>query len=330
MLRDDNLKISNAIKTLNAGSLYRAGNLEIEFINITHSTPQTVLMAVHSREGTVLYANDFKFDNHPVVGRRPDYERLRELGRDGVKALVVESLYADSYKKTPSEKVCKEMLKDVMLGIESSDNAVFVTCFASHIARLKSVVEFGRRMGRKIVFLGRSIMKYVGAAEKIGIARFSNEVEIVGYGNMIRKRLARIEKEGASDYLIVCTGGQGEPRSVMNKILNGTFSFYFNKGDCMIFSNRVIPVQPNIGNREKMEKKLHGAGVRIFKDIHVSGHASREDLRDFINMVNPEHVIPAHGDKQKLENLADLAVEMGYKHGKTVHVMHDGQKLKLE
>jgi len=328
MLRDDNLELKNEFRSMNAGSKMRISKtLEIEFVNATHSTPQTVMIALHTAEGIVIYANDFKFDNNPVLGKAPDYEKLRSY-QGNVKALIVESLYAHERRKTPSESVAREMLKDVLLGTENRGHAIIVTAFASHIARMKSVIEFGRKLDRKVVLLGRSMRKYVLAAEKANIVNFSKEVEIYGYAQQIEKQLKKIEKR-RNEYLIICTGGQGEPKSVLSKMATEVFPFQFLPEDHIIFSCRTIPVDINIANRALLERKLRMKKVRIFTDIHVSGHAAREDLHDFLDIVKAKHLIPAHGDAHILNALGDLGMEMGYEHGKNLHIMRNGQILKI-
>ena len=328
MMHDDRMQIPNPIRNLATNARYKVSkDLEIEFINTTHSTPQTVMIALHTKKGVVLYTNDFKFDNHPVIGKKTNYERLKELKDEGVKAVVIDSLYSGNPQKTPSEKIARELLRDVMLGTENQGNPMIVTCFSSHIARLKSIVEFGKKLNRKIVFLGRSLNKYSHAAAQVNIIDFSKEAEIIGYSEKIKKFFARIKKENMSKYLIVCTGGQGEQNSVLNKMINGTFNFKFCSEDTMIFSNRTIPVSPNIENRERLEKKLRNHGVRLYKDIHVSGHGAREDIRDLINMVDPEHIIPSHGPKKLTQPAEELANEMGFKSGKSVHMMKNGKTL---
>ena len=128
---------------------------------------------------------------------------------------------------------------------------------------------------------------------------------------------------------MVDTGPQGEPKSTLAKMMNGELKFNFFPEDHVIFSCRVIPSPTNIENREKLEANLKNFHVRIFKDIHQSGHAAREDMRDLINLVKPEHIIPAHGDLEKTSALASLAVEMGYKKGQNVHVMGNGERIKF-
>ncbi|MBN1503158.1 RNase J family beta-CASP ribonuclease [Candidatus Woesearchaeota archaeon] len=331
IIKDREVKLRNRLITLGNNEHHKlTSNIKIEFINTTHSTPDTVMVAVHTPEGVVIYANDFKFDNFPVLGEKPNYQRLQELGRTNkVRLLILDSLYSGFERKTPSESIAKEMLRDVMLGIPNKDKAVILTTFSSHIARLKSIAEFGQKMNRKIVFLGRSLAKYTYAAEAIGLVKFSNKIDICGYSSQIKKKLREIEKQGRDKYLIVATGHQGEPNAVLSRIANNKLKFRLFPEDHVIFSCCVIPNPINIANRDILENNLKSMKVRIFKDIHQSGHASREDHRDFINMVKPEQIIPAHGDISKTSNLISLGRDMGYELGKTIHLMQDGQRLKI-
>ncbi len=329
MARDEGIELKNELKVLNPNAMYRVTkNIKVEFINMTHSTLGTVMVAVHTPRGIILYANDFKFDNHPVVGKKPNYDKLKSM-RGKIIALIVDSLYAHGEWKTPSEKVAREMLKDVMLGTDNKGHAIIVTCFASHIARLKSILDFSRALNRKVVFLGRSLAKYSLAAERAGLVDYSKKAEIISYSRQMEKKLRKIEKN-RHKYVVVCTGNQGEPRSVLVKMASGQLPFKFLPEDHIIFSCKTIPVEPNKTNREVLEKKLKQKRVRIFINIHQSGHPGREDLRDLVDLVNPDNIFPVHGTKREDMAMADLAVEMGYKKGKNVHLMSDGDFIKLK
>jgi len=328
ILKDEGIAIKNKIRKLAQNSIFQLSkNLKVEFINITHSTPQTVMVALHTKYGIILYANDFKFDRFPTLGEKPNYKRLKELGKKGVLCLIVDSTYSQSCKKTPSESVAKEMLRDVLLGTGNKGKAVFVTTFSSHIARLRSIVECGKKMNRKIVFLGRSLSKYCKASESVGIAKFS-DVRIVKYRKDIKRTLGKMHKSGIGKYLVVLTGHQGEPKAALSRIVNGELGFNFEPDDHVVFSCKTIPTPTNMENRRVLEEKLKNQHVRIFTDIHVSGHAAREDSRDLIELVRPKHIIPAHGEHKMTSAMADLALEMGYKE-KDIHVMKNGQMLNI-
>lgn len=329
LIDDAKIPFKNKIKILNVNSKIKiSDNITIEFVSITHSTPQTVIIVIHTPYGKVVYGNDFKFDQYPVLGTKPNIDRLKEIGKEGdVICLIMDSLYAKEHRKMPSESVARQMLKDVLLGTNSEGRIVIATTFSSQIARLKSIVDYGKRMGRKIVFMGRSLHKYVSAAEEVGLVNFTDDVEIVKYSSKIKSKLNKIIKEGKEKYLVVVTGHQGEPQAALNRMVEGMF--HFQQGDHVIFSSSVIPTPTNKKNREIIEEKLEGLGVRVFTDIHVSGHAAREDLRDMIEMLKPKNIIPAHAEPDMKEALRNLAVDLGY-NSKNVHIIQNGDNLQLD
>jgi len=329
ILKDEDIHLKNDIKVLNVNSVYQlTKDIKIEFVNMTHSTPQTVMIAIHTKYGTIIYANDFKLDSNPTLGKKANIERLREIGKGNVIALICDSLYAQDSRKTPSESVAKEMLKDVLLGTDSKDKLIVATTFASHLARLKSIVDIGQKLNRKIIFLGRSLAKYVQAGEDIKIIKFSDKVEIVKYGKKVKNRLKQIKDKERKNYMLVVTGHQGEPKAVLSKIANNLIEFELKPEDHVIFSCKTIPSPTNIENRAFLEKRLREKGIRIFKDIHVSGHAGREDLRDLLNILKPQNIFPAHGDEDMMKGMEDLALEMGY-NKENIHLMHNGSKVVI-
>src|SRR3989338_4659161 len=261
--RDEGIKLRNEIKVLNVNSSYTlSNNIKIEFINMTHSTPQTVMVAVHTRYGIILYANDFKFDNHPTLGKKPNYERLEELGKKGVKALICDCTRAKQPIKTPSELVAREMLRDVMLGVDSRGKAVIITTFASHLARLKSIIEFGKKMNRKVVFLGRSLAKYTEAGERVKLVDFSKKAEIIRFGKQIKNKIKKIEKEKGK-YLLVVTGHQGEPKSTLSKMVNGQIPFRFQPEE------HVIPAHGEKDMKQSLVELAVEKGYVAGKTVHL-------------------------------------------------------------
>jgi ribonuclease J len=331
LLRDNNIVLRNKVKAIqpNTSFMIQGKNkkYKAEFLNITHSTPQTSLIAVHTSKGVVLYANDFKLDNTPVLGLKPNYKRLREIARQGVHALIIDSLYAGSDRKTPSEKIARHLLEEVLLTIQNRNSGIIVTTFSSHIARLKSILDFGKKLNREIVFLGRSLSKYTNAAKQAKIAPFFNNIKIVKYRRHVEKTLSKINKNRRK-YLIVCTGHQGEPGSILERMSKNQLPFKIKENDNMIFSSSVIPTPITKDNFEKMENRLKKSKPRIFRDVHVSGHAGREDLRDMLNFLSPEHIIPAHGGSDKTLPMIELAKELGYGK-KQCNLMKDGGVLKI-
>jgi len=329
LIKDNKLKLNNELIPVLPNSSFKVSNkITLEFIHMTHSTLQTAMIAVHTPEGIIIYANDFKFDRDPVLGKKPNFERLKKL-KGKVLALVADSIYSNTDQKTPSEKVAREMLKDVLLGTHNKNNLIIVSTFSSHIARLKSIADFGDKLNRKILFLGRSLHKYVTAAQNLKLIKF-NRVEIVPYRSKIAKRLKQIKHHERGNYMIVCTGNQGEPNAVLSRIARGEYPLKLYNDDQVIFSCKTIPTPINYAQREILENLLKQKKVRIFKDIHVSGHPGREDLRELINLIQPKHIIPSHVGPQMAIHMVELATEIGYTVNENVHLMRNGLSLKLK
>ena len=320
--------------TMSGGEVLELGKFSIEFIHVTHSTPHTVHTAVHTPEGTVVYASDYKLDNTQVLSPPPDYKRMKRLGKDGIKAVIVESVRADEFHKTPGEVTAKELLRDTLNTTLNEDNGVIITSFSSHIERLNSIMEIAKEMDRKVSFCGRSMAKYIKVAEAVGVRKFPHQ-DIAGRQKAIGKVFETVSKNKAGN-IIVSTGSQGEPNSVLSRLADGAYNYQFGKGDQVIFSSNTIPSPINIQNRHMLETKLISKGARVFRDVHVSGHAAREDHRDLINLLHPENLIPCHGHIQKLAAYANLASEeynenkgQNYKLGEGVHLLRNGQKLVI-
>lgn len=332
LLKDNGQFIKNKIHSVHPNtSVFIQGKnrkYQVDFINITHSTIQTAMIALHTKEGVIVYANDFKLDDNPIVGMKPNYDRLKQIAREGVLAFLVDSLYSGSERKTPSEKIARNLLEEVLFTVNNRNSAIVVTTFSSHIARLKSIVEFGNKLNREVVFLGRSLNKYSSAAKEVKQAPFLADVKMAKYRRQVEKTLHDVEKK-RRNYLVVCTGHQGEPGSILERISRHKLPFKFNAEDSIIFSSSVIPTPVNLENFSTMESKLKKTKARIFRDVHVSGHGGREDLREIVKILQPQHIIPSHGGYDKTKPMEELCQEMGYKSGKQIHLMSDGGVLEL-
>ncbi|MCD6403984.1 MAG: MBL fold metallo-hydrolase [Nanoarchaeota archaeon] len=330
LLREGKGRFPNELVKVNPGSRYKISeDMWAEFIYATHSTPQTVMIALHTREGTLLYANDFKFDPRPVLGKPMNMNRLRILGEDGVKVLITDTTRIDRPRKTFSESIEKEMLREVLTMIEGEGKLLLITTFASHVARVNTIVDLAEKIGKEPIILGRSMLNYIDAAEKVGIIRIRDRAKVASRKKELKQIFRLIEREGRDKFLLITTGNQGEPNSILSKMADDRLPFRFEKGDIVIFASETIPSPVNMANRAELERKLKAKGVRIFKDVHVSGHASREDHRDFLKIIRPEHYVPTHGYIEKLASAISLAVEEGYELGKDAHLLQNGQMLSL-
>jgi len=320
-------KIKNKIKKVSTNSKTKIGNITIEFINVTHSTPQSAIVALHTKYGTIVYATDFKFDNTPTLGEKTNIHRLKEIGNTkNVLCLIMDALGSDIKEKTESELTAKEMLNELFKKVDSKKNGIIITTFSSHLARLKAIIGIGKKLNRKIVFLGRSLSKYVIAGQKEKIIDFEKDVELCKYQAHISRKLKQINKK-KSKYLVVCTGHQGEKNSILPKIVDGTYEYNVSPDDMIVFSCRVIPNIINEENRKELEKKLKLKKARIYKGLHTSGHAGREDLKELISYIKPEKIIPCHGGIDKTKGVKILAGELGIKY--KVKQMSNGKILKI-
>jgi ribonuclease J len=216
-----------------------------------------------------------------------------------------------------------------LLGTEESESGVLVTTFASHIARLKSVLEAADKMGRTPVLLGRSMERYFGTALRMGYVEKPHNLKIFGNRRSIDTGVKQIMKEGKHKYLPIVTGHQGEPGAVLGRIASGELDYRIEAGDKVIFSANVIPNVLNQANRYSCETKLKMKGARVYDRLHVSGHACREDHWELLRMVQPEHVIPAHGTMEMHTAYVEMAEDTGYLFGETAHVLRNGQELSL-
>jgi ribonuclease J len=317
--------IPNKLVPMSAGETVRLSrNIELEFVHTTHSIVQTVFPVLHTDAGAVVYAVDYKFDNSPVVGERPDYRRLRSLANEGVAACIVESTNSHLETKTPSETVARDMLKDFLFGIENERDGIIVTTFSSHVARVKSICEFGDKIGRRVVLLGRSMDKYMSIAQELELVTLPKSVEVAGHSKAVQQVLRRIA-DRRDEYLLVGTGHQGEPDSFLPKLADKVFPYEVRKHDQVIFSANVIPNPVNQANRYLLETKLKMQGARIIKGAHVSGHASKVDHQELLRMLEPEHVFPCHGGIDLQSGFAELAHEEGYDLNEAVHLLRNGQ-----
>ena len=321
--------IPNRLVAMEAGDrIQLSKGIELEFVHTTHSIVQTVFPVLHTDAGAIVYAVDYKFDNTPVLEHKPDYRRMRGLANEGVAACIVESTNAGHETKTPSETVARDMLKDFLFGIENERDGIIVTTFSSHIARIKSICEFGDKLGRKVVLLGRSMDKYTSIARDLGILDLPKNVEIAGHGKAVQQVLKRIG-DRREEYLLVGTGHQGEPDSFLPKLASGLFPYEIEKHDQVIFSANTIPHPVNVANRHILETKLKMRGARVIKGAHVSGHASRVDHQELLRILEPQQVFPNHGGIALQSEFVELAHGEGYDLNDGIHILRNGEKHRL-
>ncbi|MFT4881872.1 MAG: ribonuclease J, partial [Salinirussus sp.] len=270
-------------------------------------------------------------DHSPVIGDPIDMDRFRQIAQEdgGVLCYIEDCTNAGNKGRTPSESVARSHLKDVMYSIEDYDGGIVATTFSSHIARVKSLVEFANDIGRQPVLLGRSMEKYSGTAERLDFVDFPDDLGMYGHRNSVDRTFKRVMNEGKENFLPIVTGHQGEPRAMLTRMGRGETPYELDDGDKVLFSARVIPEPTNEGQRYQSERLLGMQGARIYDDIHVSGHLNREGHYEMLDTLQPQHVVPAHQSMSGFAPYVDLAENQGYQLGRDLHVTRNGNMITL-
>ncbi|MDQ2055078.1 MULTISPECIES: ribonuclease J [Halobellus] len=325
---DNDLVKMQAGETMSIGD---SGNVELEFVHVTHSIIDAINPVVHTPEGAIVYGLDKRMDHSPVLEDPIDMQRFREIGREGngVLCYIEDCTNAGRKGRTPSESHARSHLEDTIRSIEDYDGGIVATTFSSHVSRVSSIVEFAKDIGRQPVLLGRSMEKYSGTAERLGFVDFPDDVGMYGHRKSVDRTFKRIMKEGKEKYLPIVTGHQGEPRAMLTRMGRGETPYEIEDGDKVIFSARVIPEPTNEGQRYQSERLLRMQGARIYDEIHVSGHLREEGHYQMLDALQPQHVIPAHQDLEGFAPYVDLAESQGYAMGRDLHVTRNGNMIQL-
>jgi ribonuclease J len=289
------------VTVIPSGGRVDIGPFNVEFVAVQHSIPESHALAIRTSEGLVLHTGDWKLDPTPLIGEPTNEKRLRELGDEGVLALIGDSTNAVREGRSPSEREVARSMADI---IKAAHGRVAVTTFASNVSRMRAVAEAAREADREVVLIGRAMERVAQVARETGyldgIAPFRG-ADL--YGHFPPNKV-----------LALCTGSQGEPRAALARIANDDHpEVTLNSGDTVIFSSRTIP-----GNEKAVGGIINGLvsqGVKVITDrthlVHVSGHPRRDELRDMISWVRPQLLIPVHGEALHLHEHASLARECG-------------------
>ena len=278
------------------------GDFGVEFFRVTHSIVDGAGLAIRTPAGVVIHSGDFKLDPTPVDGERTDLARLAALGDAGVALLLADSTNVEHPGHTLSEKTVGEAFRDI---IPHCSGQVIVATFSSNIHRIQQIADAAVTAGRKLVISGRSMLENVAIARRLGYLKLVDE-ELVDL-----KRLATLAPE---QVLILTTGSQGEPLSALTRIaIDDHKQIHLKPGDTVILSSKFIP-----GNEKAIAdliNHLYRRGAEVFyektSEIHVSGHAAREELKTLHSLVRPAYFVPIHGEYRHLVKHAELARELG-------------------
>ncbi|MCL2332905.1 MAG: ribonuclease J [Actinomycetia bacterium] len=287
---------------VNDGMHMNRGVFGLDFIAINHSIPGAVAVCVRTPVGNVLHTGDFKFDQTPIDGRQTDYAALAKLGRQGVMLLMSDSTGAEHADITRSEAVVGKELTRI---ITQATGSVIVASFASHIHRLQQVADAAIAAHRKVVITGRSMLQNVKIARELGYLRIE-ENDLVDAYNLKNLR--------SDEVVVMCTGSQGEPLSALARMAMGEHrTISIEAGDTVILSASPVP-----GNEKAVGtviNRLMKIGADVYDksraEIHVSGHASAEELKLMLNLIKPEYFVPVHGETRHLVAHKELARAVG-------------------
>jgi ribonuclease J len=331
---ESKFNVGNDLVKMSAGetmAIGDSGNVELEFVHVTHSIIDAINPVLHTPEGAIVYGLDKRMDFSPVLEDPIDIERFREIGREGngVLCYIEDCTNAGSKGRTPSESVARMHVRDTLQSMEDYDGGIVATTFSSHISRVSSLVEFAKEIGRQPVLLGRSMEKYSGTAERLGFVDFPDDVGMYGHRKSVDRTFKRIMKEGKEKFLPVVTGHQGEPRAMLTRMGRGETPYELENGDKVVFCARVIPEPTNVGQRYQSERLLKMQGARIYDEIHVSGHLREEGHYQMLDALQPQHIIPAHQNLKGFSPYVDLAESQGYALGRDIHVTRNGNMIQL-
>jgi len=279
-----------------------AGEFEVEFIRVAHSIVDGCGLAIRSPEGVVIHTGDFKLDQTPVDGELTDLVTFARYGEEGVLALMADSTNVEREGYTLSERLVGDALAEIF---HTCSGRIIVAAFSSNIHRVQQVVEAAARCGRKVLLNGRSMLANVQIARELGYLRIPDDILID------LRELPRLPKE---EVCMITTGSQGEPMSALTRIaMDDHKQIRLERGDTVILSSRFIP-----GNEKTISElinHLYRRGAEVFhekvSEVHVSGHASQEELKLMINLVRPRYFLPVHGEYRHLVKHAQLAQKVG-------------------
>lgn len=290
------------LRTIQAGEQVQIGPFGIEFFHVCHSIPDGVGLGITTPAGLIVHSGDYKFDHTPVDGWPTDFGKLAEFGARGVLALLADSTNADKPGWTPSEAVIDPALDEVFT---RAKGRILIGTFASLISRMQQVAKVVSRHGRVMTFVGTSMIENAKIADRLGYIDLPDESIVP---------LDQALKMPPSKVVLMCTGTQGEPSSILGRLSAGTHRrLEIQPGDTVVLSSHPIP-----GNEEMIHRtinRLFQRGAEVIYDaiapVHVSGHASQEEMKFLLQMVQPEYLIPVHGELRHLKQHATLAREIG-------------------
>jgi ribonuclease J len=308
------------LHTVQAGEVIKIGPFQVEFFHVCHSIPDAVGLGIQTPAGLIVHSGDYKFDHTPVDNWPSDYAKLAEFSQRGVLALLADSTNSERHGWTPSERVVDDALEQVF---SKANGRIIIASFASLVSRMQQVINAAERHGRKVAFVGTSMIDNAKMARKLDYLKAPEGLVL-----NIDQTLNLPDNE----IVLMCTGSQGEPSSILGRLSVGSYHLFdIEEGDTVVVSSHPIP-----GNEENVYRTINrlfqrGANVlyETIAPVHVSGHASQEEMKLLINLVQPKYVIPIHGEIRHLKQHALLAQEVGIPK-ENIAVIDNGQIIEFQ
>lgn len=302
-----------------AGDRFQIGVFVVEPYHVAHSIPDCVGFGITTPVGMVVHTGDYKFDHTPTDGWPPDFAKLAEFSRRGVLCLLADSTNADRAGWTKSEKVIDAAFDDLF---RQAEGRIIIASFASLISRIQQVADTAKRYGRKLAITGRSMRENTKMARRLGYLDIDEELLI---------EIDQASHLPANQVVVMATGAQGEPMAVMGRLARGRHNrLQVQEGDTVVFSAHAIPGNEEVIYRTINQLFRRGANVvyESIANVHVSGHASQEEMKLLINLVKPKFLIPVHGELRHLKQHGEIAKQLGIP-PENIAVVENGTPLEL-
>ena len=308
------------LHVVNAGDVVKLGKMEVEWINVNHSIPDSCALAIKTPLGYVYHSGDFKVDFTPISGKPINLTRIAEIGEKGVIAMIGESTNVLRPGYTMSESKVGETFNRLFQNLQ--DNRIIIATFASNVHRVQQIINSAEKYGRKVVLSGRSMVNVTETARRLGQFRVKKDTFV---------DIRDMDKYDDSEIVLITTGSQGEPMSALTRIAYGEHrKIELTPNDAIILSATPIPGNENAVT--KVINRLLERGAKVIyetlSEIHVSGHACQEELKLILSLVKPKYFIPAHGEVRHLMKHAKIATQMGMPE-EDIFIMENGNCLEI-
>ncbi|MBE6764836.1 MAG: ribonuclease J [Ruminococcaceae bacterium] len=304
-LKEHNLLSSAKLVPVAPGDKVSLGNMSVEFINVNHSIPGAVALAIGTPAGTIVQTGDFKIDMTPISGEIIDLGRFANLGNEGVLCLLSDSTNAERPGYTSSERTVGDAFNTLFASATATDRRIIIATFASNVHRVQQIIDCAHRFGRKVAVSGRSMINTVAIGQELGYLKVPEGVLV---------DISAINKYPKNQMVLITTGSQGEPMSALTRMAFADHrQVSIGSDDFIIISATPIPGNEKTVANVVNELLRHGCEVVYEKmyDVHVSGHACQEELKMMLGLTKPQYFIPVHGEQKHLKKHAGLASLMG-------------------